>query len=161
MLSVNSLFIWLAYATFTKESKNLQDLTHVKGELTGSRIMKHKHSGKFRTRYEDVMVLQVDPSIDEFGIIEYKKFYYNLAGMIIPHKPLPIDIYYDKNGQRIEQDVTLHIFDMTINGEKFILIEEVKKSEYRGAIICSTVSLLLLWFTFWGSKRIVRRGVIA
>jgi len=161
MFSIISFVIWFALATFNRGSENLQDLTHVTGELKGHRIMKHKYTNKYKTYYKNVLVIQIDGCNDEFGFMEYNKFYGQLSNIVNRHLTPFFEIYYDKTRQRIEQNVTLHTFDMTINGEKYLSIDEIKKSEFTGTIISSTIALLLLAFTYWGSKKIIQRGVMA
>lgn len=161
MFSINSFVIWFAVATFNRGSENLQDLTHVTGELKGHRIMKHKYTRRYKTYYENVLVIQIDSCDDEFGFIEHNKFYDELTNTVNRQSPPIFEIYYDKSRRRIEQNVTLHIFDMTINGEKYLSVDEIKNSEFKGTIICSIIALLLLVFTYWGSKKIIQRGVIS
>jgi len=160
MFAINSFFIWFAIATFNRGSENLQDLTYITGELKGHRIMKHEYTSKHKTYYENVLVIQIDSCDDEFGFTERNKFYDQLSNTVNRQSPPFFEIYYDKTRQRIEQNVTLHTFDMTINGEKYLSIDEVKKSEFTGTIICSTIALLLLAITYWGAKKILQQGII-
>ena len=160
MLSLNSFFIWFAIATFNRGSENLQDLTHVIGDLKGHRIIKHKYTSKHKTYYEDVLVIRIDSCDDEFGFTERNKFYDQLSNTVNRQSPPFFEMYYDKTRQRIEQNVTLHTFDMTINGEKYLSIDEIKKSEFTGSIISSIIALLLLAITYLGAKRILQQGII-
>ncbi|MEI6184537.1 MAG: hypothetical protein WCP65_03355 [Bacteroidota bacterium] len=161
MFSINLFPIWLAVISFDRGSENLQDLNHVKGVLKGSRLMKHKHESRSRTYFEDVLVLKIDSCEDEIGFMEFDEIYPILSKIVKSDDQLLFEIYYDKKRQRIEQDVTLHTFDMKINEKQYVSIYEVKKSEYIGALICSIIALLIFVFTYWGAKKIIRQGIIA
>src|SRR5690348_6924974 len=113
MFSINFFPTLMAVEAFIRSSKNLKDLTYVKGKLKDSRIMTHKHESKYRTSYEDVLVVRIDSCDDEFGFIKSNKIYSELSGIVEWENPPYLEIYYDKNRKRIEQNVTLHTSDMT------------------------------------------------
>jgi len=161
MMSVIISFVgYLAIATFLRGSENLNELTHVTGSVNQIRMMKHKYVGKYKTIYEDVIVLRIDGSNDEFGFMEYNKIYNKLLSLPREGKKLYANIYYDRFRKRIEQNVTLHTFDLTINGEKYVDIKNVKRTELTGSIIFFALTLALLYFTVIGVKRIYKTGII-
>ena len=160
MCTVNAFVIWMAIATFNRGFENLQDLTHVTGEMKRYRIIKSKYSTRYKTSYKNVLVIRIVGFDDEFGFERDNENYPELTNIVNSTQSPYFDIYYDESRHRIEQNVTLHIFDMTINGKKYVSISEIKKSEFRATIICSAIALLLFLFTYWGSKRIIQRGLI-
>src|SRR5690348_14017020 len=93
-----------------RSSKTFDQLNHIEGRITGTRIIKRKYSGKFRAGYKSVLVLSVEGASDEFGFMEGSKAYKKLFGLRKIGKNA--DIYYDGNGKRIEEGVTLHTFDV-------------------------------------------------
>ncbi|MGZ4033451.1 MAG: hypothetical protein ACXVPU_00650 [Bacteroidia bacterium] len=122
--------------------------------------MKHKHVSKYRVYYENVFVFSIEGCSDEFGFMEFDKNYPDLTSMHIGDNQAIADIYYDKSGQRIEENVTLNIFDLKINDERYIKIEEIQKSEKTGSFIFSLLAIVLSWLTYKGAKRIKLKGVI-
>jgi len=131
-------------------TRSLDDLSYVKGPITNLRFIKHQRKRKFRTIYEDVMVLSIEGCSDEFGFMDKK--YDKLFGMRMRGKNA--EIFYDKDAKRIEQDVTLHIFDMTIGNYRAVDIDEERKSEWFGTFVCFAISTLVLIFTISGIARI-------
>ena len=80
--------------------------------------------------------------------------------MVSTDSELIADVYYDKSRQRIEQNVTLHTFDLKINDERLVRIEDIRKSELTGSLIFSLITILLSWLTYVGAKRIKLKGEI-
>ena len=157
---VIAIFGWFAVHTFVRGSQNLENLTHVSGVISGDRIMKHKRVGKYKTFYEDVLVLSIQGCEDELGFMNDNKYYSDLTNLVGQNKQLTADVYYDKSRQRIEQNVTLHTFDLKINKQPYIMIEDITKIEMTASIIFSAITILLAWLTYVGAKRIKLKGVI-
>jgi hypothetical protein len=63
------------------------------------------------------------------------------------------EIFYDSDAKRIEQGITLHIFDMTIGNYRAVDIDE-EKSEWFRASVCFAISTLILILTILGVVRI-------
>jgi len=142
---------------------SLKDLNHVAGIVTSERYMKHFHSGSNRyvyhpSYYEDVLVLSIQGCTDEFGFMEKDKSYSDLTKIHFGDNETVADVYYDKSGQRIEENVTLHTFDLKIDDVRYIKIEEIQKSEMTGSLIFSLVAIVLSWLTYVGAKRIKLKG---
>jgi hypothetical protein len=152
---------WLAIQTFIRSSENLKDLTHVTGIITSDRIMKHRHESRYRTYYEDVLVISIQGCDDELGFMDHNNCYSGLTNLVSKNRQLIADVYYDKSRQRIEQNVTLHTFDLKINNERYVKIEDIKKSELTGSLIFSLITIGLTWLTYIGAKKIKLKGVIA
>ena len=146
--------------TLIRGSKNYTDLNHIKGLVTNHRIIKHKHEGKYRTYFEDVLVLNIQGSSDEFGFMVFDKDYKTILNLAQQNNPPVAEIYYDQSGQRIEQNVTLHIFDLKLNDTEIISIKDIKKSEWKGSIILFSISILFLIFALFGARRIRKWGRI-
>ena len=155
------IFILWAIASFNRASENLQDLTHVTGNLKGHRIIKHKTRNGRVTYYEDILVIRINNCDDEFGFGKHREFYSKLSNTITRQTPPTFEIYYDKTRKRIDQNVTLHIFDLTINGEKYLSIAEVKNADFIGAIILSTMALITLAFTYLGLRFLLQKGLVS
>jgi len=160
MLPSISIFAWFAVQTYIRGSENFEDLTHVTGIITNERIMKHKHNGKHKSYDEDVIVISIQGCDDELGFMAYDACYPKLTNLVSKNREIIADVYYDQHGQRIEQNVTLHTFDLKINGERIVRIEDIRKSELTGSLICSLITVLLILFTFIGAKKIKLKGVI-
>jgi hypothetical protein len=136
--------------TLIRGSKNLDDLSFVKGIITDSRTIKHTQVGKYRTRIKEVLVLKIEGSNDEFGFMQSTKAFNKLQNRRRFGKTA--EIYYDAKGKRIEQNVTLHTFDLTVANEKIVEIEEIKKSERLGSVfffIATLILILIAWRVIW------------
>lgn len=151
---------WFAVQSIITSSENLEYLTHVTGNITNNRIMKHRHESKYRTYYEDVLVISIQGCDDELGFMNYNENYSKLTNLVNTKSELIADVYYDKSRQRIEQNVTLHTFDLKINNERLVKIEDIRKSELTGSLIFSLITILLTWLTYVGVKRVLLKGVI-
>ncbi len=160
MLPAISFCGWFAVQTFIRGSENLEDLTHVTGIISNERIMKHRHESKHRTYYEDVLVISIQGCDDELGFMDHNECYSKLTNLVSTDSELIADVYYDKSRQRIEQNVTLHTFDLKINDERLVRIEDIRKSELTGSLIFSLITILLSWLTYVGAKRIKLKGEI-
>ena len=80
-------FLFSAYLgtiVFVRATKNLDDLTHVKGIISNIRFMKHERRRKYETIYDDVLVVGVEGCGDEFGFIgkEYQKLLSTLPSLL-------------------------------------------------------------------------------
>lgn len=160
MFPIIAFSCWFAVQTFIRGSENPNDLTHISGVIISDRIMKHKHEGKYKTYYEDVLVISIQGCGDEFGFMEFNKCYSALKNLLKNNNQLVADIYYDKSRNRIEENVTLHTFDLKINGERFLKIEDIKKSEFTGSLFFALITIILIWITYLGIKKIKQKGVI-
>lgn len=146
----------MSILTYKRGSKTVTDLTHVKGIINEERYIKQRHERtKYRQAYDEyILVFSIQGCDDEFGFTEKNKSYEDLANISFADNQTVADIYYDKSGQRIEDNVTLHIFDLKINEERYIKIEDIKKSELISTFIFSIISISLLTLTYIGTKRI-------
>lgn len=161
MTLINYFFIDMSIRTFIRGNKNLDDLTHVTGAIKNERYIKLFHSGtKFnRPYYEDVFVFSIQNCADEFGFASSNDNYADLTKVRYFGNNTIADIYYDKSGQRIEDNVTLHTFDLKIDDVSYIKIQDIQKSERIGFYIFSLVSIAFLTMTFLGLMSIVKQSV--
>lgn len=153
MCALISFSGFMAVQTFIRGSENLEGLTHVRGKITSNRIMKSKHESKYRTYDEDVLVISIEGCDDELGFMEDNTCYVDLTNLMSKNRTLIADVYYDKSRKRIEQNVTLHTFDLKINEKRYIQIEDIKKSEWIGSLIFSLITLALIWLTYIRAKK--------
>ncbi len=160
MLPAISFCGWFSVQSIITGSENLEDLTQVTGIITNNRIMKHRHESKYRTYYEDVLIISIQGCDDELGFINHNEYYSKLTNLVSTKRELIADVYYDKSRQRIEQNVTLHTFDLKINNERLVKIEDIRKRELTGSLIFSLITILLTWLTYISAKRVILKGVI-
>ena len=126
-----------------KQSTNTIDkLEHVKGTVTGTRIIKHTYSTKRKVFLKNVLVLSVDGTNEEFGFVEDSDAYKKLLGFREVGKSAKI--YYDSSGKRIEQGVTLHIYDLKIDNYQVVNLSEERKRNLIMPIIFFTGALIIL-----------------
>ena len=118
---------WIALHTYLRSSEKLEDLTKITGVVTNQRIMKHKQKGKYINTYNDVLVISIQGCNDELGFANYNDFYSELSNLVSQDIPLLAEVHYDKSRKRIEENVTLHTFDLKINEKQYIKIEDNKK----------------------------------
>lgn len=149
MSPIISFCILMAVKTFIRGSKSLNDLTHISGLINKTRYMKHLHnSTRYRAAYyEDVLVLSIKGEAQEFGFMENNESYENLK-RYYGNKDAVVDIYYDKSGQQIEENVTLHTFDLSINDKRYINIEDIHESEMKASCVFSWIAIILSLFTY-------------
>lgn len=123
-------------------SKTFDNLNYVQGQVTNVRYIQYKYPKKFKTVFKRVIVLSVDGTTDEFGFIEGSEPYKKLLDFRETGKTA--EIYYDSSGKRIEQGVTLHIFDLKIGNYHVADIADIKRSERTGSILFFSGALILL-----------------
>ena len=142
--------IFMAVETFIRGSKNFSDLTHVSGIIDNKRYIKHLHnSTRYRAAYyENVIVISIKGCAQEFGFMENEKSYEDIRRIYYGNKETVADIYYDNSGQRIEENITLHVFDLKINNNTYVNIADIHDSEMKGSCIFSWVAIILSWFTY-------------
>jgi hypothetical protein len=141
---------YMGFLMLDNATKSLDDLSYVKGAITNLRFIKHERKGKFKTVYEDVLVISIEECSDEFGFMGKK--YDKLFGMRMRGRNA--EIFYYSDAKRIEQGIPLHIFDMTIGNYRAVDIHEETKSEWFGTSVCFAISTLVLTLTVLGVVRI-------
>jgi len=144
LIVIASFWVDLALISFKKGSKSLKDLTHITGAINDERYIKLFNPGtKYRRDYYvQVLVISIQGCDDKFGFIEKDKSFSDIAMVgFADHKTIA-DIYYDKSGERIRENVTLQIFDLKINGKRYISIEDSNKRNITAAVILSLIALI-------------------
>jgi hypothetical protein len=144
LIVIASFWVDLALISFERASKRLKDLTHITGIINNERYIKLFHPAtKYRKPYyEQVLVISIQGCNDKFGFIEKNKSFSDIAMVNFADNKTIADIYYDKSGKRIQENVTLHIFDLKINGKTCIRIEDTIKTDMTWAIIFSLIALI-------------------
>ena len=159
MLLLISFFIDMSINTFIRGTKTLQDLTHVTGVIKNERYIKHFHTGnRFRqSYYEDIFVLSIQGCNDEFGFLTNNKNPMDLTKVRYFGSNTIADIYYDKSGQKIEENITLHTFELKVDDVSYVKLEDIQKTEKIGFIIFSLISVILTVLTFIGIKSAIKK----
>lgn len=127
---------------FLRSSKNIEDLSYVKGKVTGKEMGKYKHVGKYKTTVKDVLVFSIEGSNVKFGFLQSSHAFRELLGFHTWGKS--IEIYYDSLGERIQGNVTLHIFDLKVGQAKIIDINETNKGDRIFSIFFFALTLFLV-----------------
>jgi hypothetical protein len=130
----------MGVTAFIRASKNVEDLSHVIGEVTKTTMIKHVRESKYKTVIEDVLVLQIEGSDEKFGFLQGSDAFKALLGSNIQ----TVELYYDPKSQRIEEGVTLHIFDLRVGQGKIIDIEQTNKRERNLAIFFFALTVFLV-----------------
>mgnify|MGYP003578106797 FL=1 len=141
ILSVLSFTTYMGVIAFLRSSKNIEDLTYVSGEIVDREMSKYKRVGKYETTIEDVLVFRIEGSNEKFGFLQSSEAYRELLGFHTVGKS--IEIYYDPEGKRIKDNVTLHIFDLKIGQAKIIDIDKTNKEDRIVSIFF--IALTLFW----------------
>lgn len=150
MLPIISFCILMAITSYIRGSKNLNDLTHVSGIIDKTRYMKHlNNSTKYRAAYyEDILVFSIKGLNQEFGFLQNDGSFNGIERVYHGDNETAADIYYDNAGQRIEENVTLHTFDLKINDKRYVNIEDIKSREMKVSCIFFWIVIILVWFTY-------------
>jgi hypothetical protein len=144
LIVIACMWINFAFIAFERASKNLKNLTHVTGVINTERYIKvlRRSTTYRRAYYQQVLVISIQGCDDEFGFIEKDKSFSDIAMVNFANHKTVADIYYDKSGKRVKQNVTLQIFDLKINGKRYISIEDINKTATTETIILSLVALV-------------------
>jgi len=151
------IFVFTTYIcvqTLITSSKDLSNLNYIKGPITDFRFIKHKYHGRYyREKFENVLVITIEGSTDEFGFTESRNDPYKSIWEVVSPGRVA-EIYYDQNDERIENSVTRHIYDLNISGIHLIDIKVKKRSDRILSIILFLISAGLLIFIIKIIKRI-------
>jgi len=138
---------YMATLCAIRSSLDYDSLIHVKGIVKGFRHIKHYESpGKFERerRGPDVIAFKVVGFDDEFGIMERDDNYTTLRDVLNYSDSNTIDMYYDPKEQRIEDGITLHIFELIIDDSVVVTLQDTKNSERKGILIFGLIGLCVL-----------------
>lgn len=154
-------FIDMSINTFNRGTKTLDSLTNVIGAIKNERYIKSFHPGnRFRSSYyDDIFVLSIQGCNDEFGFLTTDNNPIDLTSVRYFGGKTIADIYYDKSGQRIEENVTFHTFNLKIDDVSYVKIEDIQKSEKIAFIICSLISVTLTILTFIGIRSALKKNL--
>jgi len=160
MLLVISFFVDMSFESYIKVTKTLQNLTHVTGVIKNERYIKIFHYvNRFqRSYYEDVLVFSIEGCTDEFGFLINNNNYEDLTKVRFAGDNKIMDIFYDKSGKKIKDNITLHTFDLKIDNISYIKIEDIQKPYKIAFLIFSLASVILLAITFLGIKSMTSKN---
>ena len=147
LMSVIGFWFYMAALCAIRSSIDYNNLIHVKGIVKGFRHIKHYESpGKFERerRGPDVIAFKVVGFDDEFGIMERDDNYTTLRDVLNYSDSNTIDMYYDPKEQRIEDGITLHIFELIIDDSVVVTLQDTKNSERKGILIFGLIGLCVL-----------------
>lgn len=134
--------------------KNYDNLSFVKGTVTDTKMIKQIRKTKYETKVEDVLVLSIEGTRDQFGFTQFSDaFNYLLTFRKIGKAA---EIYYDPNEKRIQGNVFLHPFDVKIGDIKIIDIEKSKKRSRNASIFFLALSffqITLVWISVRGKRK--------
>jgi len=141
-LSIVSFTTYMGVIAFDRSSKNIEDLSYVRGEVTGREMSKYKRVGMYETTVEDVLVLSIEGSNEKFGFLQSSHAFQELLGFHSVGKSF--EIYYDPLGERIQDNITLHTYDLKVGQAKIIDINESKNEERILCIFFFALTLFLV-----------------
>jgi hypothetical protein len=128
---------------FIRSSKTLKDLRYVSGEVSDIGMVRHTERHKYeRPTIKDVLVLSIEGSSEKFGFMQHSDAFKQLLRFNTAGKQF--EIYFDPDGGRIENDITLNIYELTWGQARLIDIEETNKGHKLIGIFVFTLSLFLL-----------------
>jgi hypothetical protein len=123
----------------------------VKGKVTNTKIIKQTHYSKFKgTTIEDVFVLSIEGTSDQFGFAQFTDpFKYLLTSRVVGKTA---EIYYDAHKNGIQGNVFFPS-EIKIDEIKIVSMEETKRWKRNGAIFFLSLSVLLITLVLFGIKR--------
>ena len=146
-MSVIGFWFYMAALCAIRSSLDYNNLIHVKGIVKGFRHITHYElPGRFerKKRELDVIAFKVDGFDDEFGITERDDNYSTVRDVLNSSDSNIIDMYYDPKEQRIENGITLHIFELIIDDSVVVTLQDTKNSERKGILIFGLIGLCVL-----------------
>jgi hypothetical protein len=117
MLPIIGFFFYMGILTIIRGARDYKDLTLVNGTINNYRNVIHLEPRNRYGRIEKVNVLAFNVAgyDNEFGITEKDKIYLKVKGILANSDSVKIQMYYDSKGQRIEENISLHIFELKLN----------------------------------------------
>ena len=155
-IPIIGFFFFMGILTIERGSKNYNDLTFVSGQIVDFRDFVHiKPVNRYGVRHKvNLIAFKLEGNNNEFGITENESAYLKIKNILTGNNKVNAELYYDENGKRIEENISLHIFEISVNGNDLKTIENVKIGERKGTVIFFTLGLLFLLFDIWGFNRI-------
>ena len=154
IVSTISCTTYFGVKALVRAFKNYANLSFVRGTVTDTKMIKQMRKSKYETRVEDILVLSIEGTRDQFGFTQSSDAFKNLLTFRKIGKTA--EIYYDPNGKRIQGNVFLHPFDVKIGEIKIIDIEKSKKRSRNASIFFLALSFLqitLVWIAVKGKRK--------
>ena len=150
--------IYMAVKSFATATKSLDEFMYISGEVYETQMVKHiMRRKKSPDIIEDVLVLRIGGSDEKFGFRQGTNAFKQLLGFNKIGKK--IHIHYDPNAGRIEEGVTLAIFNLKIGQANVIDFADSKKYFRNLSIFFFILTAFLVALTVRIIKRI-RMGKI-
>lgn len=151
-----SFTIYMGINALIRSSWSLDDLSYVSGEVTNRGMVKHAVAHKRKpATIEDVLFISIEGSNERFGFLRHTDAFQQLLGFHTGGKHFKI--YYDPDGDRIQGDITLHVYDLTVGQAKIIDIKQANRKERLDAIFYFTLSFFLLAMVFVVAKKVGKK----
>ena len=161
LMSVIGFWFYMAALCAIRSSIDYNNLIHVKGIVKGFRHITHYElPGRFerKKRELDVIAFKVDGFDDEFGITERDDNYSSVRDILNYSGSNTIDMYYDPKEQRIEDGITLHIFELTIDDSIIETLKDTRNSERKGILIFGSIGLLFLALDIYALNELKKKA---
>jgi hypothetical protein len=157
ILSIISFIAYMGTIAYIRSLKTLKDLSYVSGEVTDVGMVKHMERHKYeRPTIEDVLVFSIEGSNEKFGFLQHSDAFKQLLGFNTAGKQF--EIYFDPEGGRIEEGVTLNIYDLTVGQAKIIDIKETNEADKLTSIFFFALSLLLIIIVSTGIRQSIKKA---
>jgi hypothetical protein len=160
MIPITGFWFYMSVLGIIRGSKNYNDLTSVNGLVIGHRNVIHvEPPNRFGKREKvNVIAFSVTGFDKEFGITEREKIYTQVKEILSNKDSIKAQMYYDSKGQRIEDDISLHIFELKFNDLTIKTLQDEKNSERKGTLIFFLIGLFFVGLNIYGIKGLKKKA---
>lgn len=162
LISIIGFWVYMTFLTLERGSLKEDELKVVGGEIEEKWKFVHK-SGPNRNgvySYDTIQAFRVSEHDQSFGISVNRKFYNDFERTLKDNPKVYLTLTYNPNGKKIEHETTLHIFSLTTASDKFITLEETKRSERTGTLVFGCLAILFLIFYSYGIKKMKKNKTL-
>lgn len=154
MIPIIGFWFYMSILGIFRGAKEYNDLTQVVGLVKGYRNVIHvEPPNRFGKREKvNVITFGVVGFEKEFGITERDDIYVQVRETLSNSDSILVEMYYDSNGQRIEDDISLHIFELKFNDLTIRTLQDEKNSERNGTLIFFLIGLFFVGLNIFGMK---------
>ena len=132
--------------------KNYENLRFVSGKVVDTRMLKKVRISKYNPGIDDVLVLSIEGTHDQFGVTQGGKLFQDL----LTYRKIgrTAEIYYDPFISRTIEGVLIFTpLDLKIGEVKFVDFDLVKKRYRNWSIYFLGISLFLITICWIGIKQ--------
>ena len=160
MTPIVGFWFYMSILGLIRGAKDYNDLTQVNGLISNHRDVIHVEPPNRFGRREKVKVIafSVVGFDNEFGITERDKIYSHVNEIFSSKDSIKVYMYYDSNGQRIEDGISLHIFEIKLNDSIIKSLQDEKNSERKGTIVFSLIGLFFVGLNIYGLKGLKKKA---